>query len=77
MRCVLDRGHQNGMVPPLLRPCRYEKLAKGVQDKEHAMSQKLNAAIDLIRIDMGNNSFHVVDQDPRGAIVLRQKSSRG
>ena len=41
------------------------------------MSQKLNAAIAVIGIDIGKNSFHVVGQDERGAIVLRQKWSRG
>jgi transposase len=40
------------------------------------MSQKLNAAIAVIGIDIGKNSFHVVGQDDRGAIVLRQKWSR-
>src|ERR1700761_9123086 len=41
------------------------------------MSQKLNAAIAVIGIDIGKNSFHVVGHDHRGAIVLRQKWSRG
>ena len=41
------------------------------------MSQKLNTAIAVIGIDIGKNSFHVVGQDERGAIVLRQKWSRG
>jgi hypothetical protein len=41
------------------------------------MSQKLNSAIAVIGIDMGKNSFHVVGHDRRGAIVLRQKWSRG
>src|SRR6058998_1461498 len=41
------------------------------------MSQKLNAAIAVIGIDLGKNSFHVVGHDARGAIVLRQKWSRG
>jgi hypothetical protein len=41
------------------------------------MSQKLNAAIAVIGIDIGKNSFHIVGQDHRGAIVLRQKWSRG
>jgi transposase len=31
----------------------------------------------VIGIDIGKNSFHVVGQDQRGAIVLRQKWSRG
>jgi transposase len=41
------------------------------------MSQTLNAAIAVIGIDIGKNSFHVVGHDDRGAIVLRQKWSRG
>lgn len=41
------------------------------------MSQKLNAAIAAVGIDIGKNSFHVVGHDERGAIVLRQKWSRG
>jgi len=35
------------------------------------MSQKLNAAIAVIGIDIGKNSFHIVGHDHRGAIVLR------
>jgi transposase len=41
------------------------------------MSQQSNCAIAVIGIDIGKNSFHLVGQDPRGAIVLRQKWSRG
>jgi transposase len=41
------------------------------------MSQKLNSAIAVMGIDIGKNSFHVIGQDKRGAIVLRQKWSRG
>src|SRR5438045_3587250 len=41
------------------------------------MSEKLNSAIAVIGIDIGKNSFHVVGLDARGAIVLRQKRSRG
>ena len=41
------------------------------------MSQKLSAAIAVIGIDIGKNSFHIVGHDQRGAIVLRQKWSRG
>src|SRR5947207_8844536 len=41
------------------------------------MSEKLNSAIAVIGIDIGKNSFHVVGHDERGAIVLRQKWSRG
>jgi transposase len=65
----------NGMV----RPCSYlasRMLASGTADKEHAMSQILNT-VAVIGIDIGKNSFHVVGLDGDGAIVLRQKWSRG
>jgi transposase len=52
-------------------------LGRGAKDKEHAMSQKFESAIAVIGIDIGKNSFHVVGHDERGAIVLRQKWSRG
>jgi hypothetical protein len=52
-------------------------LARGAKLKEHAMSQKLNSAIAVIGIDIGKNSFHLVGHYKRGAIVLRQKWSRG
>jgi transposase len=41
------------------------------------MPHKLNSGIAVIGIDIGKNSFHVVDHDKRGAITLRQKWSRG
>ena len=41
------------------------------------MSQKLESTIAVIGIDIGKNSFHIVGHDERGAIVLRQKWSRG
>jgi transposase len=41
------------------------------------MPQKSRTAIAVIGIDIGKNSFHVVGQDRKGAIVLRQKWSRG
>ena len=52
-------------------------LARGTEDKEHIMSQKLNGEIATLGIDIGKNSFHIVGQDRRGALVLRQKCSRG
>ena len=61
----------------MLRPRQQAKLARGAQDEEHAMSPKLNSGIAVIGIDIGKNSFHVVGLDRRGAIVLRQKWSRG
>ena len=66
----------NGWSGRLL-PRQQAKLARGAKDKEHAMSQKLNTAIAVIGIDIGKNSFHIVGHDARGAIVLRQKWSRG
>ena len=41
------------------------------------MSEKINPGTAVIGIDIGKNSFHVVGHDKRGAIVLRQKWSRG
>jgi transposase len=63
----------------VLLPYRRLTLARGANDKEHAMSQSLNSAVAVIGIDIdiGKNSFHIVGLDSRGAIVLRQKWSRG
>jgi len=53
-------------------------LGTGGKEQEHAMSNKENDAVaSVIGIDIGKNSFHIVGQDHRGAIVLRQKWSRG
>jgi transposase len=41
------------------------------------MTKSASAPIAVIGIDIGKNSFHVVGHDSRGAIVLRQKWSRG
>ena len=41
------------------------------------MSNKSNATIATMGIDMGKNSFDVVGLDQRGANVSRQKWSRG
>ncbi len=41
------------------------------------MSQNPITAIATVGIDIGKNSFHVIGLDQRGAIVLRQKWSRG
>jgi transposase len=41
------------------------------------MSNKSNATVATMGIDIGKNSFHVFGLDQRGAIVLRQKWSRG
>jgi hypothetical protein len=49
------------------------KLAAGAKVKEHAMSEKLNSAVAVFGIDIGMNSFHVIRQHKRVAMVLRQK----
>jgi transposase len=41
------------------------------------MSNKSTAVVATMGIDIGKNSFHVIGLDRRGAIVLRQKWSRG
>jgi transposase len=61
----------------VLLPRQQVKLGGGAEDKEHAMSQNPITAIATVGIDIGKNSFHVVGLDQRGAIVLRQKWSRG
>src|SRR5215831_3570851 len=67
----------NGMVPAVLLPRQRRMWQGAAKTKEHAMSQNLNSAVAVIGIDIGKNSFHVVGLDDRGAIVLRQKWSRG
>jgi transposase len=52
-------------------------MAGCTEDKEHAMSQKLDTSPAVIGIDIGKNSFHIVGQNQRGAVVIRQKWSRG
>jgi transposase len=41
------------------------------------MAETLRTTVAVIGIDIGKNSFHVVGLDRRGAIVLRQRWSRG
>src|SRR5262245_48022523 len=67
----------NGMVRPCSGPASKRSWQGAPKTREHAMSPKLNAGIAVIGIDIGKNSFHVVGLDRRGAIVLRQKWSRG
>src|SRR5260221_3372521 len=52
-------------------------LGRGPIKRSTAMSNKSDATVATIGIDIGKNSFHVVGLDGRGAIVLRQKWSRG
>ena len=73
----LRKSSANGMVRPCSCPASDRSWQGGAKDKEHAMSQTLKTAIAVVGIDIGKNSFHVVGLDQRGAIVLRQKWSRG
>jgi len=53
------------------------EAGKGRQRQGARHVSDTNTAIAVIGIDIGKNSFHVVGHDARGAIVLRQKWSRG
>jgi transposase len=59
----------------VLLPRQPAKLARGAEDKEHAMSQTPNTAIAVIGIDIGKNSFHVVGR-MRAALSCCGKSGR-
>jgi transposase len=61
----------------VLLPRQRLKLARGTKDEEHPMPHNLDSRIAVVGIDIGKNAFHVVGLDERGAIVLRQKWSRG
>jgi hypothetical protein len=67
----------NAMVRTCSCPTGNRMLGRGAKDKEHAMSRSWKRTIAVIGIDIGKYSFHVVGHDERGAIVLRQKRSRG
>src|SRR6202163_2515899 len=67
----------NGMARPCSCPASKRSWQGAPKTREHAMSQTANTAIAVIGIDIGKNSLHVVGHDARGAIVLRQKWSRG
>ena len=60
----------------MLRPCQHDKLARGAQDKEHAMSQTLKTSIAVIGIDIGKNSFHLVGVDRRGVLSVMTVSEQ-
>ena len=62
-------GSGRAPAPPAI------EAGKGRQRRRarHAQSQ---TRIAVVGIDIGKNSFHIVGQDGRGEIVLRQKWSR-
>ncbi len=51
----------------------------GIDNQEHPMPRKSNRleAVATLGIDIGKNTFHLIGLDRKGAIVLRQKLSRG
>jgi hypothetical protein len=51
-------------------------LAGGTEDKEHAMSQKLDTSPAVIGIDIGKNSFHIVGQNSPPALEVRLRPYR-
>ena len=61
----------------MLLPRQHRKLARGDQRQGARHVPEVESTIAVIGIDIGKNSFHIVGHDERGAIVLRQKWSRG
>ena len=57
----------------MLLPRQRSKLARGANDKEHAMSQNLNSAVAVIGIDIGKNSFLKVSVSA-SRLILRRKA---
>jgi transposase len=55
----------------------YQRVTLDGVTKEHRHVQQINCDRCHDGIDIGKNSFHVIGLDHRGAIVLRQKWSRG
>ena len=67
----------NGMVRPCSCPASDRSWQGAPKTRSTPCTQTLKTAIAVVGIDIGKNSFHVVGLDQRGAIVLRQKWSRG
>ena len=65
----------------MVRPCSCPASDRSWQGAPKTRStpcpRQFITAIAVVGIDIGKNSFHVVGLDERGAIVLRQKWSRG
>ena len=67
----------NGMVRPCSCPASERRWQGLHQQGARPCPRQQAPQIAVIGIDIGKNSFHVVGHDERGAIVLRQKWSRG
>ena len=64
----------------MVRPCSCpasNETGQGRQRQGARHGRIPHTAVAVVGIDIGKNSFHVVGLDGRGAIVLRQKWSRG
>jgi transposase len=66
----------NGMVRPCSCPASDRSWQGAPRQGAHHASDS-TTAVAVIGIDIGKNSFHIAGLDSRGAIVLRQKWSRG
>ena len=77
MRADIDLGREwDG--PAALPPPTAQSAWGACQEQEHHYaSQTTVHAVTAIGIDMGKNTLHMVGLNSRGAIVLREKVSRG
>ena len=75
-QCVGLMSH-NGMVRPCSCPASNRSWQRGANGRGARRVSEFSSAIAAIGIDIGKNSFHVVGLHARGAILLRQKWSRG
>ena len=72
-----SRESANGMVRPCSCPVS-DRSWQGAPKTRSTLCPTISTTQSaVIGIDIGKNSFHVVGLDSRGAIVLRQKWSRG
>ena len=67
----------NGMVRPCSCPASDRSWQGAPKTRSTLCLRISNTAIAIVGIDIGKNSFHIVGLDQCGAIVLRQKWSRG
>src|SRR6266446_3119983 len=76
-RDPLDQKSANGMVRPCSGPARTRSWQGALKTRSTPCLRNATQRFAVIGIDIGKNSFHIVGHDHRGAIVLRQKWSRG
>src|SRR6266851_4007475 len=67
----------NGMVRPCSGPAGTRSWQGALKTRSTPCLRNSTQRFAVIGIDIGKNSFHIVGHDHRGAIVLRQKWSRG